>query len=150
MDRTERVELTTLVMLEDSQGRILVQDRLDPDWGGICFPGGHIEPGESAVHAAIREVHEETGLIIQNPVICGLKQFPIDGGRYLVLFFKADRFSGILRDSSEGPVFWVGPEELPNYRLSDNFLEMLQVFKSETLSEMFWSRENGNWSLSLL
>ncbi len=149
MDRTEKVELTVAVMVTDEADRLLVLDRKDARWGGLYFPGGHIEPGESAVGAAIREVYEETGLTVQNPVLCGLKQFPIPGGRYLVLFFKADRFSGILRDSSEGPVFWIGPEELPNYPLSDNFLETIQVFKSETLSEMFWSRENGNWKMEL-
>ena len=25
----------------------MVEDRLDPDWPGVTFPGGHVEPGES-------------------------------------------------------------------------------------------------------
>ncbi len=147
MDRTERVELTTLVMVVDEQGRILVQDRADLNWGGICFPGGHVEPGESVVRAAIREVQEETGLVVENPTLCGLKQFPIQGGRYLVLLFKANSFTGILQDSAEGPVFWVHPDALSGYRLSDNFPEMLRVFQSENLNEMFWQEENEDWKL---
>ena len=138
MDRTERVELTTAVMLTDAQGRMLVQERVKTDWTGIFFPGGHVEPGESFVQCAIREMREETGLTIENPRFCGLKQFPLDdGGRYLVLFFKADRYSGELKDSEEGHVFWVRPEELPNYRLTGNFMETLRVFTDDSINEFY-------------
>ncbi|MDD4369118.1 MAG: NUDIX domain-containing protein, partial [Oscillospiraceae bacterium] len=56
------VELTNMCMV--SQGdKVLVQDRLDPHWRGITFPGGHVETGESLAEAVIREVKEETGLL---------------------------------------------------------------------------------------
>ena len=150
MDRTERVELTTLVMVTDGQGRMLVQDRKDPDWGGICFPGGHVERDESFVQSAIREVYEETGLTIEAPRLCGIKQFPIDGGRYLVLFFKTDRYSGTLHDSEEGPVFWVRPDELENYRLTDRFREMVEIFFSDEKTEFIWFREEDQWQYKIL
>ena len=149
-DRTERVELTTLVMVTDSLGRFLVQNRLDPDWGGLCFPGGHVEPGESFVRAAVREVYEETGLTIENPELCGVKQFPIAEGRYVVLFFKTDRFSGSLRDSEEGPVFWLEPAQLPQYRLTDHFLETVDLFFRNDQSEMYWHLEENGWQLDIL
>ena len=65
---TERCELTNLCMITDAENRILVQDRTDPSWPGICFPGGHVEPGESFVASVIREVQEETGLTITIPL----------------------------------------------------------------------------------
>ena len=37
----------------------------DPWSGHVAFPGGHAEPGESAVTAAIRETLEETGLALE-------------------------------------------------------------------------------------
>ncbi|XQZ55867.1 NUDIX domain-containing protein [Paracoccus yeei] len=41
---------------------LLVQRRNPPDAGLWGFPGGHVEPGETALAAAARELHEETGL----------------------------------------------------------------------------------------
>ena len=91
MDRTERVELTTLCMITWGE-EILLQNRVKTDWRGYCFPGGHVEPGESVVDSVIREMEEETGLRIEKPKLCGIKQFPIDGGRYQVFFFKPTAF----------------------------------------------------------
>ena len=43
MARTEKVTFTNMCMISDGRGNVLVQDRLDPDWPGIAFPGGHVE-----------------------------------------------------------------------------------------------------------
>ena len=79
MSRKVQVELVTMCMVYDGD-RVLVQDRVDPDWPGITFPGGHVEPGEAFTKAVIREVWEETGLTIEHPRLCGLKQFPEEDG----------------------------------------------------------------------
>jgi len=42
---------------------ILVQRGKSPDAGLWGFPGGHVELGETALNAAVRELHEETGVI---------------------------------------------------------------------------------------
>ena len=82
-------------MVSDGSGNLLMEDRNDPGWPGICFPGGHVEPGEAFTAAAIRETREETGLTIENPTLCGVKQFPAKGNtRYVVFFYKADRYTG--------------------------------------------------------
>ncbi len=41
---------------------LLVQRRNPPDAGLWDFPGGHVEPGETALAAAARELAEETGI----------------------------------------------------------------------------------------
>ena len=64
MSRTERAELTVLCMIYDG-ARILLQDRVKDNWKGYTFPGGHVEPGESFVDCAIREIKEEVQLIFK-------------------------------------------------------------------------------------
>ena len=151
MSRSEQVILTNLCMVYDDAGNILVQDRKDPSWPGICFPGGHIEPGESFVESVIREVYEETGLTIENPVLCGTKQFPTKNGeRYVVFFYKTNRFSGELKSSDEGKVFWIPKADLPKYRMVEDFLDMVKVFEQDDLSEFYYYKEDGNWRLKLL
>ena len=74
MDRSERAIFTNLCMISDGRGNVLVQDRHAADWPGVTFPGGHVEPGESFTASVIREVQEETGLTIERPKLCGIKQ----------------------------------------------------------------------------
>lgn len=151
MARSEQAIFTNLCMVYDDAGNILVEDRLDPSWPGLCFPGGHVEPGESFVESVIREVWEETGLTIENPKLCGTKQFQTEKGeRYVVFFYKTNRFSGELKSSDEGKVFWIPRNTLDQYTLCDDFLDMVKVFESDHLSEFFYYTENSNWKLKLL
>lgn len=151
MSRSEQAIFTTLVMVTDEKGRMLVQDRKDPSWPGICFPGGHVEHGESFTAAAIRETCEETGLTIENPRLCGVKQFQTRfDERYVVFFYKADRYHGTLQSSDEGEVFWIHPEALGKYTLVEDFMDMVRVFREDDLNEFYYYKENGNWGLKLL
>lgn len=151
MARTEEAIFTNLCMVYDGAGNILVQDRKDPDWPGLCFPGGHVEPGESFVESVIREVQEETGLTVEDPTLCGTKQFQTkEGARYVVLFYKATRWHGQLRSSDEGEVFWIPRGTLNQYTLCDDFEDMIRVFESDHLSEFYYYKEDGSWKLKLL
>lgn len=152
MAREEKAIFTNMCMVYDGNGNILVQDRKNPNWPGVTFPGGHVEPGESFSESIIREVWEETGLTVEAPRLCGIKQFPTrEGARYIVLFYKTDRFSGELKSSEEGEVFWIRREELHNYKLANDFADMLKVFESDELSEFYYYRdEEKKWKIKLL
>ena len=120
--------------------------KLTTNGGGLTFPGGHVEIDESFTDAVIREVLEETGLTVTSPMLCGVKDWVNDdGSRYMVLFYKADRFSGELNFSEEGEVFWVPLDELlsMNDRLALDMKDMIKVFLDDTLSEFFYYKENG-------
>lgn len=151
MAREEKAIFTVLCMVSDSSGNLLLQDRDDPGWPGMCFPGGHVEPGESFTEAAIRETYEETGLTIESPSLCGVKQFQTESdARYVVFFYRADRWHGTLRSSDEGEVFWVPRAELEKYPLVEDFIDMVAVFESNDLNEFYYFRENNQWGLKLL
>lgn len=150
MARAEKAIFTNMCMITDGE-KVLVLNRKNPDWPGITFPGGHVEKEESFVDSVIREVYEETGLTIENPVLCGTKQFQEDEDtRYVVLFYKANRFSGKLKSSDEGEVFWIDRKDLTNYPLALDMEAMVQVMESDAFSEFYYYKENGNWKYRLL
>lgn len=142
MDRSEKTIFTTLCMVNDSKGNLLVQNRRGPSWPGIAFPGGHVEPGESFTESVVREVLEETGLTIQNPALCGIKQFPLeDQTRYLVLLYKTSHYKGKLRSSEEGEVFWLPRSRFSEYRLAEDFEQTLEIMVSDTLNELYYDQD---------
>lgn len=150
MEREERAIFTNMCMVTDGNGNVLVQDRQKPDWPGVAFPGGHVESGEAFTESVIREVREETGLTVEDPVLCGTKQFQTDSGaRYVVFFYKASKYHGTLRSSDEGKVFWLPRKELANQALSIDMMEMVRVMESENLSEFYYQKVEGNWKYTL-
>ena len=151
MGRSESAVFTNMCMIYDNNGNILVINRKNPDWPGVTFPGGHVEKGESFVESVVREVKEETGLDIDNPQLCGSKQFQDkEDNRYVVLFYKTNRFSGQLKASDEGEVFWIPRSELQNYNLSVDFMDMVKIFESDELSEFYYYKEDDTWRFKIL
>ena len=134
----EQAVFTNMCMIE-KDGYVLVQERADKNWPGFVFPGGHVEPGESFTEAVIREVREETGLTVERPELCGLKQFiDDDGARYVVFLYRTDRFSGELRSSEEGRVFWARKDEVPSLPLANGVAPMLASFFGDFPREIYW------------
>ena len=146
--RTENVELTVLCLIQDGN-RILLQNRVKEDWKGYTFPGGHVEPGESFVDAVVREMKEETGLDIIRPRLVGIKQFPIDNGRYIVLLFKATEFSGELVSSEEGDMEWIDLENISGTNIVDDFRDLMKVLNDPDINEFQYTVEDGEWIVHL-
>lgn len=150
MAKAELAVFTNMCMITDGD-KVLVQDRKDPRWPGITFPGGHVEKHESFVDSVIREVYEETGLIIENPVLCGAKQFQDkQDARYVVFFYRASRFSGKLKSSDEGEVFWINRADLIKYPLAPDMADMVKVMEDASLSEFYYYKDSGDWKYRLL
>ncbi len=148
MRRTENVELTVLCLIQDGN-RILLQNRVKKDWQGYTLPGGHVEPGESFVDAVIREMKEETGLDILKPRLVGIKQFPIEDGRYIVLLFKTESFSGQVVSSDEGEMEWVECDRLSEINTVDDLDDLLKVFNDPDLNEFQYLVDGDNWTISI-
>ena len=148
MSRIENVELTVLCLIEDGD-KILLQNRVKKDWQGYALPGGHVESGESFVDAVIREMKEETGLTIIEPRMVGVKQFPIEDGRYIVLLFKATQRSGDLVSSEEGQMEWIKYSDLPAVKTVDDFDDLLRVMNTPELTEFQYLVSGDEWTVAI-
>ena len=146
MRKIENVELTVLCLIQQKD-QYLLQNRVKDDWKGFALPGGHIEKGESIIDAVIREMKEETGLDIRNPKLCGIKQFPIENGRYIVFLFQTDEFFGEVTSSEEGEMVWVKRSELLKMDTVTDLLPLLRVMEDDSLTEFQYVIENGNWNI---
>lgn len=145
MARVETCVLTNMCMVY-SGTKLLVMERKNKDWGGLTFPGGHVEAKERFDDAVIREVKEETGLDIANVQLCGITQWVHKDNkfRYIAFLYKTDTFSGELKCSDEGEIFWIERADLHKYALSDGFEDMLEVYE-ETASEKFFITDQDDW-----
>lgn len=149
MREKESVILTNMCMVYDG-GKAVVINRVNKNWCGIAFPGGHVEKGESFTDAVIREVYEETGLTIESPVLCGICDWQTDdGGRYIIMLYKTNKFSGELTSSEEGEVFWADIDALTSMPLANDMDALLRVFLDDDLSEFFYYRDGGEWKHEL-
>ena len=148
MNRRESVELTVLCLVHRGE-ELLLQNRVKADWQGYALPGGHVEPGESIVDAVIREMQEETGLTVLNPTLCGIKQFPIDAGRYLVLLFETEEFEGCLHSSEEGQLAWVPRSRLSEYSTVEDLELLLDVMLQPDLTEFQYLVNGDDWQVCL-
>lgn len=73
--------------------------------GTWCFPGGHVEPGETPCRAAVREIHEELGVVV-TPLrrIGGIRS---TDGRYVLVAWLMRIAAGEIRPA---------PAEVSDYR----------------------------------
>lgn len=141
----EQVILTNMCMIYNGT-KVVVQNRVCDNWRGIAFPGGHVEKNESFTDSVIREIFEETGLSISCPTLCGIKNWFVDGDvRYIVLLYKTDIFSGELKSSEEGEVFWTELSDLNKMNLASGMKELISCFTDKNISELYYLNDGGNY-----
>ena len=135
-------ELTNMCMIIAPDGRALVQHRLPKPtnpWSGLTFPGGHVEPGESIIDSVIREVQEETGLIVSALKNCGYVQWfnPEKQSQYIVFLFQTSSFFGELKSSAEGRMEWMTLDEMKKGKLAPNMERYLEVFSNDDVLQAY-------------
>ena len=148
MSRKSEIELTNMCLICDGN-KVLIQEKVGTK--GLVFPGGHVEEGESLLESVVREMKEETGLTIENPKVCGFKDWiQEDGTRYIVLLYKTHKFTGELKSSDEGRVFWIDRADINSANLIWNMKELLEIFDTDLYSEFFFKIKDGKYKGELL
>ena len=146
------MKMTTLCYLEKDEKYLMlhrtkkVNDENHDKWIGV---GGKFEDRESPEDCMKREILEETGLTVLNPTLCGVKQFPNGGTRYIVFLFKADSFEGELRSSEEGNIEWVPLDKLQEYNTVSDLKELLDVMLRPDLNEFQYIVQGDDWIVNL-
>ena len=110
------------VVIKNRRGEVLVGRRTTEHAPCYSIPGGHLEEGESFEACGIREVLEETGLVIKADdikvigITNDLETFKESGRHYISVILYTDTFTGEPElkepDKCEGWI-WVDPEKLP-------------------------------------
>lgn len=104
-------------VIRNGHGQILIARRLAHLHQGDLweFPGGKLEPGETAKDALRREIHEELNLEVTaaSPLIRIRHAYP--ERRVLLDVWRVDRFEGTPAGMQGQPIRWVSPDELPRF-----------------------------------
>ena len=115
------IMLVVAVALIGADGRVLMQRRaLSRAHGGLWeFPGGKVEPGESAHGAAVREIAEELGVVIAveslEPVSFAGHALPGAEGTAspLILLFSCRSWVGEPHCLDGESIGWYAPRDIP-------------------------------------
>ena len=102
--------LTTLIYAERAGAVALMHRRKAPNRGLWSPPGGKIEPDETPLACALRELAEETGLVADGARLRAVvsEHDPVRDEAWLMFVFHAPEVAGALAgDGREGDVAWV-------------------------------------------
>ena len=116
------MQLATLCYVKNNNKTLMIHrvkkenDMHEGKWNGL---GGKFLPGESPEQCVIREIQEESGLKIEDPVLKGFLTFPKFSNNvdWYVFVYEAHKFSGDIIDSDEGNLEWIADSELTNLNL---------------------------------
>jgi ADP-ribose pyrophosphatase len=107
----------------DSAGRLLLVRRAnEPGRGLWSIPGGRVEPGEDDAAAVVREMAEETGLVVEPGALIGR----VRRGRYEIADYRCTVVGGTLRAGDDAlDARWCDAAALAELPLVDELVETL-------------------------
>lgn len=121
----------------ERDGRFLLIRRMNPPSADLfAFPGGRAEPGETPAETALREFHEETGIIARNPVLFAtydLRGDKDDTRHFFLSVFKVEadiQTEAIAADDAADPG-WYTVEEIRALPVPASVLECAERLEKE-------------------
>jgi 8-oxo-dGTP diphosphatase len=118
-------------VIKDESGRLLLIKRgHEPGKGLWSIPGGRVEAGESDADALVREVREETGLIVTPGRLIGSVRRPAGmagSSEFDIRDYAVSVIGGTLIPGDDADdAIWAGPAELASLPLTDGLLAALR------------------------
>jgi 8-oxo-dGTP diphosphatase len=117
-------ERATLLFILQNNHILLINKKTGLGAGKINGPGGRIDPGETAMAGAIREVQEELCVTPSGVRRAGELSFQfVDGYSLHGTVFTASGFEGQLCETREAAPLWTPLDKIPYERMwADDFL----------------------------
>ncbi|HCY04455.1 MAG TPA: hypothetical protein DHU16_03305 [Gammaproteobacteria bacterium] len=111
----------TLVFVLRNEEVLLIHKKTGHGQGKISAPGGKLESGERVSECAAREVKEEVGIRITNPICrAELRFVEPQGAQWLGYAFTTREFSGDPIQTPEADPFWCRRAEIPYEHMWDD------------------------------
>ena len=108
------VDPATLIFVIRGGQILLIRKKRGLGAGKINGPGGRLEPGETPVAAAARELQEELGVVAVDPVRLGEHRFQfLDGYSTYVHVYKSLGLEGTPVETDEAIPMWVDVNAIP-------------------------------------
>ena len=95
--------------------------------GFYMWPGGHVDEGESVLHAAVRELKEEVGIEAKEEDLEFLLVEPLH--KYITFFFKVKKYEGTpqnMEPEKHGEVAFLPPDHPMIHPLSKKEIELMK------------------------
>lgn len=128
---------TMVYLLRDNQVLFLVRKKKNDTThkqGMYLSIGGKIEPGESILESAIREIREESTIEVSNLELRGVLHFVnwgADRHDWVDFVFVGSDFKGDPQNGNEGSFEWVNQDSLENIPLYESNKQFLpEILKS--------------------
>lgn len=141
--------LYTMCLVQDKDNILLINRPDKLGFPGFLGPGGKVDFPESITEGAVRELREETGLIVKSEdlIFKGIDEYvvPKTNYRYMVFNYLVKEYKGtLLSNPPEGELHWVNINDALELPMQSWFKRRLPLFFEKGTFEVsvVWDEDN--------
>ena len=144
-------EITTMCAVFNGDKALMINRT--KSWKGWAFPGGHLENGESIIDCVKREIYEETGVVMENPIFKGIANVynTVTLKRHIIYNFSCSEYTGVVKTCcDEGEIKWINMSEIEALPMAEGMEYRIPLFIKDKRQELYieWNEEQGYTSVN--